>query len=52
MDEGNTDVLDRPDVADNAPEREEKEPDGGASGLPAEKSPRDDEDEGERFDAG
>ncbi|WP_120521644.1 hypothetical protein [Arthrobacter celericrescens] len=38
MDAGNTDA--------------DPEPDGGASGLPDEKSPRDDEDEGERFDAG
>ena len=46
MDEGNTDVLDRPDIDSSG------NPDGGATGLPAEKSPRDDEDEGERFDAG
>jgi len=39
MDEGNTDDA-------------EKERDGGASGLPAEKSPRDEDEEGERFDAG
>ncbi|WP_168404594.1 hypothetical protein [Arthrobacter silvisoli] len=38
MDAGNTDA--------------DPKPDGGASGLPAEKSPRDDEDEDERFDAG
>jgi len=46
MDEGNTDVLDRPDVDSS------KGPDGGGTGRPQEKSPRDDEEEGERFDAG
>ncbi len=46
MDEGNTEVPGRPDVDSSSG------PDGGATSLPAEKSPRDDEDEDERFDAG
>jgi hypothetical protein len=50
MDEGNTDVLDRPDVDSSGDS--DPQPDGGATGLPAEKSPRDEDEEGERFDAG
>jgi len=47
MDEGNTDMLDYSESPEPG-----AEPDGGGTRLPDEQSPRDEEDEGERFDAG
>jgi hypothetical protein len=55
MDEGNTDTLDYSPESDSAgsdAEADSTEPDGDATRLPDELSPRDDEEEGERFDAG